>query len=72
MNNKKNEALIKTFFWTLWSIILMVCVYYIVKNAHWVIGDDAIVMEHTGSGIPFPPSHMINNAAASSSGVSTR
>lgn len=60
MNNNKNEVLIKTIFWALWTIVLMVGAFFIVKNAHWVIGDDAIVMEHTGSGIPFPPSHMIN------------
>ena len=62
MKNNKNDLLIKTLFWTLWSMVLMACVYYIVKNAHWVIGDDAIVMNHTGSGLPFPPSHMINKS----------
>ena len=62
MKNKTTEVYIKAAFWTIWSFVLIICVLYIVKNAHWTIGDDAIVMEHTGSGVPFLLSHMINKS----------
>lgn len=59
----KNELLLKTIFWVLWAIVVSVCAFFIVYNAHWVIGDDAIIMSHTGKGLPFLPSGTINPAA---------
>ena len=42
-------------FWTFLLAFLSVCVYYMIHNAHWLIGDEAIVMDHTGKGRPFLP-----------------
>ena len=52
---KNKDLLIKTAFWTLWTVLVAVCVYYIVHNAQWFIGDDAIVIRHTGFGRAFLP-----------------
>ena len=52
---KNKELLIKTGFWTIWTALVAVCVYYIVRNAQWFIGDDAIVIRHTGFGRAFLP-----------------
>lgn len=52
---KNKELYIKAVFWTLWSALVITCVYYIVYNAQWFIGDDAIVIRHTGFGQAFLP-----------------
>ena len=51
----KRNSLYNTAYWIIWSLIISVCAFFIVKNAQWGIGDDAIIMRHTGSGVPFSP-----------------
>jgi len=34
---------------------LAICVFYLVHNAHWMVGDEAIVIFHTGMGKAFSP-----------------
>ena len=52
---KNKELYIKAVFWTLWSALVITCVYYIVYNAQLFISDDAIVIRHTGFGQAFLP-----------------
>ena len=49
------ENHLKFLFWTLWSVVVSICAYFIVHNAQWLIGDDALVMNHTGWGKAFLP-----------------
>ena len=60
---KNKDLFIKVLFWTLWTVIVTVCVYYIIHNAQWLIGDDAIVIRHTGFGKAFLLSDTINPSA---------
>jgi len=60
---KNKELYFKILFWTLWAVLVTVCVYYIVHNAQWLIGDDAIVIRHTGFGKAFLPSDTVNPGA---------
>lgn len=46
MNNK--ELSFKVVFWVLWTALTAVFVCYIIHNAQWLIGDDAILIRHTG------------------------
>lgn len=39
--------------WTILILFISVAVYFIVYNAQWLIGDDAIIISHTGIGEPF-------------------
>ncbi len=39
--------------WIIWFIGTFALSYFILHNTQWLIGDDAIVMNRTGSGIPF-------------------
>lgn len=55
----KAEFFFKCLFWGVWAFVVGVCAYFIVHNAQWCIGDDAIIMNHTGSGIPFLPGDTI-------------
>lgn len=57
---KNKELLIKTAFWTIWTALVAICVYYIVHNAQWLVRDDAIVISHTGFGKAFLLSDMVN------------
>ncbi len=41
------------FFWIVWGVATIILSWFIVKNAQWLIGDDAIIIKKTGSGIPF-------------------
>ena len=56
---KSRDVYIKIAFWTFWTFIIVICVYYIIHNAQWFIGDDAIVIRHTGFGKAFLPSDTI-------------
>ena len=49
----------KLIFWIVWTVIVLICAFYIVHKACWFIGDDAIVILHTGFGIPFSPTDTI-------------
>ena len=60
---KNKDLFIKVLFWTLWTVIVTVCVYYLIHNAQWLIGDDAIVIRHTGFGKAFLLSDTINPSA---------
>ena len=42
-------------FWSLLAILLGVLGFFLVHNAWWLGGDEAIVISHTGMGIPFLP-----------------
>lgn len=59
MGNNK-EITIKWAFWATWIAVVAGCGFFIVYNAHWLIGDDAIVIRHTGSGNPFLPSGTVS------------
>lgn len=63
MNNNNKELNIKLVFWTLWTILVAVCTYFIIHNAQWLIGDDAIVIRHTGFGKAFLPGETVNPSA---------
>lgn len=47
------ESKIKLLYWSTWTLLVSICVFYIVHNACWVISDDAIVISRTGSGKAF-------------------
>lgn len=57
---KDKELYIRVVFWSLWTSLVLLCVFYIIHNAHWFIGDDAIVIRHTGFGKPFLPSDTVS------------
>lgn len=62
---KNNEVIIKSVFWTLMVALVTLCVYYIVHNAQWFIGDDAVVIRHTGFGRAFLPNdHLTFNQSS--------
>lgn len=50
---------IKVAFGFLLSLLLSICAFYIVHNAAWLVGDDSIVISHTGFGKPFHPKDTI-------------
>lgn len=60
---KNKELCIKSWFWILWTSIVVICVYFIIHNAQWFVGDDAIVIRHTGFGKAFLLSDTVNPAA---------
>lgn len=43
----------KALYWVLFLAFMAVCVFFMVHNAYWLIGDESIVMAHTGMGKPF-------------------
>lgn len=43
----------------MWTALMAICVFFIIHNAQWFIGDDAIVIRHTGFGKPFLPSDTV-------------
>lgn len=55
----KAECSLKYVFWAIWALVVGTGAFFIVSHAQWCIGDDAIIMNHTGSGIPFSPSDTI-------------
>jgi hypothetical protein len=52
---KNKEIIIQVAYWMFWLIIVGICTFFIIFNAHWLIGDDAIVIRHTGMGKVFAP-----------------
>ena len=42
-------------FWGCLTALLTICFYFLVHNAWWIIGDEAIVVSHTGMGKAFSP-----------------
>lgn len=42
-------------FWIALTGFLAVCAFFQIHNAHWLIGDEAIVIHHTGMGRAFSP-----------------
>lgn len=53
------DNLIKYVSWALMALITVVCAFFIVHDAQWIIGDDAIVMKYSGWGHWFPMSHTV-------------
>lgn len=53
------EQIIKYGSWLVMAVITAVCAFFIVHNAQWVLGDDAIVMRYAGWGHWFPMSHTV-------------
>ena len=51
----QKERLPQIGFWGCFWALLAVCSYFLIHNAWWIIGDEAIVVSHTGMGIPFSP-----------------
>lgn len=54
------EKLIKYGSWALMALITVLCAFFIVHNAQWIIGDDAIVMTYSGWGHWFPMSQTVS------------
>lgn len=52
---KNKDITIRIVYGLLWLIIVGICTFFIVYNAHWWIGDDAVVIKHTGMGKAFAP-----------------
>ena len=52
--NQKN-VLPHICFWGCLTALLAVCSYFLIHNAWWIIGDEAIVVSHTGMGKAFLP-----------------
>ncbi len=42
-------------FWSAMTALLSICSYFMIHNAWWLGGDEAIVISHTGMGVPFLP-----------------
>jgi hypothetical protein len=55
----KQDLLIKYLCYALLAIICIIGAFFIVHDAQWIIGDDAIVMGYSGWGKWFPMSHTI-------------
>lgn len=51
----KEKKWVVSIFWLAVVAFLGVCAYYMIHNAYWRIGDEAIVIAHTGMGKPFSP-----------------
>ncbi|GHT58037.1 hypothetical protein FACS18945_3470 [Bacteroidia bacterium] len=47
-------------FWCVFAIILGLLTFFIVYNANWLLGDDAVIMKKTGSGISFALQENVN------------
>jgi hypothetical protein len=53
------KRFIKVTSWCVLFAFIAICAYYAVLNAAWLIGDDAMVIKHTGIGKLFYPSEYI-------------
>lgn len=53
------EKMIKYGSWAFMMLVTVLCAFFIVHNAQWIIGDDAIVMTYSGWGHWFPMSHTV-------------
>lgn len=51
---KENKGIVIAFYITTFAF-LGICAYYMIHNAYWQIGDEAIVIAHTGMGRAFHP-----------------
>lgn len=51
----KQELGFKIGFWAIMAAFLAVCSYFMLLNAWWIVGDEAIVVEHVGMGNAFSP-----------------
>ena len=51
---KENKWVVSAF-WLTVIVFLGICAYFMIHNAYWRIGDEAIVIAHTGMGKPFSP-----------------
>lgn len=52
---KKQQIFFAVLFWLVLVVILVVCGYFMIHNAAWLFGDEAIVYSTTGMGKPFSP-----------------
>lgn len=59
MNKSTVEKYTPYIIWAFLVLFLSICSYFVVYNAQWLIGDDAIVIRHTGFGHFFKPSDTI-------------
>lgn len=59
LNNVAMKRFIKVTSWCVLFAFIAICAYYAVLNAAWLIGDDAMVIKHTGIGKLFYPSEYI-------------
>lgn len=50
-----NKKIWSVVFWSAMVALLGICSYFMVHNAWWLGGDEAIVISHTGMGVPFLP-----------------
>lgn len=53
------ENIIKYGSWAFMMLVTVLCAFFIVHDAQWIIGDDAIVMTYSGWGHWFPMSHTV-------------
>lgn len=51
----KRENIIASVFWTAFVALMAICGYFMIHNAAWIIGDEAIVYGTTGMGKAFSP-----------------
>ena len=58
-----NTKLVKVFFYGLSALLTGTLAFFIIYNAGWIIGDDAIVIGHTGWGHFFNPADTITPSA---------
>ena len=56
---KNYEQIIKYGSWLLMAEITAMCAFFMIHNAQWVLGDDAMVMTHSGWGKWFPMSYTV-------------
>lgn len=54
-----NTKLVKGLFYVLYALLIGVLAFFIMYNAGWIIGDDAIVISHTGWGHFFNPADTV-------------
>lgn len=54
LKNKQELSFI-IIFWAILAAFLAVCSYFMIHNAWWIVGDEAIVVEHVGMGNAFSP-----------------
>ena len=53
MESRSQSGKYQLLMWISLMVFLSVCVYFIIHNAHWLLGDEAIVFSHTGMGKAF-------------------
>lgn len=53
MKYNQFSFIVKVLFWLCVLLLVAVGSYFIVHNAHWIIGDDFIIIRRTGIGKPF-------------------